>query len=66
MMILVREIAANRVVAQMNMSPYTIHADYYTGVYAGMYTDVMTGESYELRGHVNDVMKPWSYRILSR
>ena len=27
----------------MNLSPYAIHADYYTGIYAGMYTDAMTG-----------------------
>ena len=49
-MIAVREAEGNRVVAVMNLSPYVIHADYYTGIYAGMYTDAMTGEPYELRG----------------
>jgi glycosidase family protein len=48
----------------MNLSPYAIHADYYTGIYAGMYTDAMTGEPYELRGRVEEDMAPWSYRIL--
>ena len=56
----------NRVVAVMNLSPYAIHADYYTGIYAGMYTDAMTGVACELRGHVEEDMAPWSYRILTR
>ena len=64
LMTLVRETADNRVVAVMNLSPYAIHADYYTGIYAGMYTDAMTGEPYELRGRVEEDMAPWSYRIL--
>ena len=38
--------------------------DSYTGIYAGMYTDAMTGEPYELRGRVEEDMAPWSYRIL--
>ena len=50
----------------MNLSPYAIHADYYTGIYAGMYTDAMTGVACELRGHVEEDMAPWSYRILTR
>ena len=66
LMTLVRETAGNRVVAVMNLSPYAIHADYYTGIYAGMYTDAMTGEPYELRGRVEEDMAPWSYRILTR
>lgn len=66
LMILVREVDADRVIAVMNLSPYAIHADYYTGVYAGMYTDAMSGEPYELRGRVEEDMAPWSYRILCR
>lgn len=65
LMILVRENEENRVVAVMNLSPYGIEANYYTGIYAGMYRDALTGESYELRGHVEECMAPWSYRILS-
>ena len=64
LMTFVRETGGNRVVAVMNLSPYAIHADYYTGIYAGMYTDAMTGEPYELRGRVEEDMAPWSYRIL--
>ena len=66
LMTFVRETGGNRVVAAMNLSPYAIHADYYTGIYAGMYTDALTGEPYELRGRVEEPMAPWSYRILTR
>ena len=66
LMTFVREVKGNRVVAVMNLSPYAIHADYYTGIYAGMYTDAMTGRPGELRGHVEEDMAPWSYRILTR
>lgn len=66
LMILVREAGDNRVIAIMNLSPYAIHADYYTGIYAGMYTDAMSGEPFELRGRVEEDMGAWSYRILQR
>lgn len=66
LMTFVREAGGNRVVAIMNLSPYAIHADYYTGIYAGLYTDAMAGTKYELRGHVEEDMAPWSYRILTR
>lgn len=66
LMTFVRESGDNRVVAILNLSPYAIHADYYTGIYAGMYTDAMTGEPCELRGRVEEEMAPWSYRILTR
>ncbi len=66
LMILVRETKMNRVIAIMNMSPYRIHADYYTGIYAGMYLDALTGEEYEYRGHIEEDMEPWSYRLLVR
>lgn len=66
LMTFVREVEGNRVVAVMNLSPYAIQADYYTGIYAGLYTDALTGDCYELRGHVRESMAPWSYRILTR
>ena len=66
LMTLVREVGGNRVVAQLNLSPWTIQTDYYTGIYAGMYSDALTGAPYELRGHVDEIMAPWSYRILRR
>ena len=62
----VREVPGNQVVAVMNLSPYAIETDYYTGIYAGMYTDALTGRPSELRGHVVEPMGPWSYRILTR
>lgn len=65
LMTFVREVDGNRVVAVMNLSPYAIHADYHTGIYAGSYTDAMTGGRYELRSHVEEDMAPWSYRILT-
>ena len=64
LMILVREESGNRVIAVMNLSPYWIHTDYYTGIYAGMYTDAMTGCPYEFRGRVEEDMAPWSYHLL--
>ncbi len=63
---MVRETEDNRVVAVMNLSPYAIHADYYTGIYAGMYTDAMTDRPFELRSRVEEDMAPWSYRILTK
>ena len=66
LLILVREVAENCVVAVMNLSPYAIHAEYYTGIHAGMYTDALTGAPYELRGWVEEEMAPWSCRILTR
>ena len=66
LMTFIREAENNRVVAVMNLSPYAIHADYYTGIYAGLYTDALTGREFELRGHVEEDMRPWSFRILTR
>jgi glycosidase len=65
LMTFVREIAGNRVVVIMNLSPYTIRADYNTGIYAGLYHDAMSGAPYELSTHVEEDMEGWSYRILS-
>ena len=50
LMTFVREVPGNQVVAVMNLSPYAIETDYYTGIYAGMYTDALTGRPSELRG----------------
>ena len=63
---MVREVPGSRVIAVMNLSPYAIHADYCTGIYAGEYADAMTGETYRLAEHVEEEMAPWSYRILTR
>ena len=65
LMTMVREADGNRVISILNMSPYRIHADYHTGIYAGMYTDAMSGQPYELRGRVEEDMEPWSYLILT-
>lgn len=62
----VREAEGDRVVAVMNLSPYAIHADYNTGIYAGDYVDALTGASYRLETHVEEDMAPWSFRILTR
>ena len=66
LMTMVRETPDNRVVAIMNLSPYAIHAEYGTGIYAGSYTDAMTGAEYNLPEQVAEDMAPWSYRILTR
>lgn len=66
MLSIVREVEGNRVVALMNVSPYTIHADFYTGIYADTYVDAMTGVEIELPSHVERDMAPWSYQILTK
>lgn len=66
MMSFVREKEDSRVVAIMNLSPYTIQADFNTGIYAGRYTDAMTGEEYTLPLHVNEYLAPWEFRILHK
>ena len=64
LMILVREDGGDRVIAVMNLSPYTIQCDYHTGIYAGMYRDAFTDSPFEFRGRVEEIMAPWSYRLL--
>ncbi len=66
LMTFVRERDGNRVVAIMNLSPYAIHADFRTGIYAGPYADALSGEAAELPEHVESDMAPWSYRLLTR
>ena len=60
----VRESGDSRVVAIMNLSPYTIHADYNNGIYAGEYTNAITGEKVLLPVHLEQDIEPWGYTIL--
>ena len=64
MMTFVREVEGSRVVVIMNLSPYTIHADFRTGIYAGDYLDAMSGERVVLDEHVERDIAPWCYQIL--
>ena len=64
LMTFVREVEGSRVVAILNLSPYTIHADYNNGIYAGTYTDAITGEEVILPVHLEQDIKPWGYKIL--
>ena len=63
-MTFVREVNGSRVVAIMNLSPYVIHADFNTGIYAGMYRDALSGARVRLDEHVERDLQPWSYQIL--
>ena len=64
MLSFVREVRGSRVVAILNLSPYTIHADFHTGIYAGAYRNAMTGERVVLNEHVERDIMPWGYQIL--
>ena len=64
MMTFVREVDGSRVVAILNLSPYTIHANFCTGIYAGRYCDAISGESVMLADHVERDIAPWHYQIL--
>ncbi len=66
MITMVREVEGSRVVAILNLSPYTIHADFNTGIYAGTYRDAISGERVELSQHVERDLAPWQYLILVR
>ena len=63
-MTFVREVKGSRVVAIMNLSPYVIHADFNTGIYADMYRDALSGARVRLDEHVERDLQPWSYQIL--
>lgn len=65
-MTFVREVEGSRVVAILNLSPYTIHADFNTGIYSGEYTDAMSGEQRTLPLHVEQDIEPWGYTILHK
>ena len=64
LMTFVRELGDSRVVAIMNLSPYTIHANYNNGIYAGEYTNAITGEKVLLPVHLEQDIKPWGYTLL--
>ncbi len=63
-MTFVREKGGSRVVAIVNLSPYVIHADFNTGIYAGEYQDAITGERVHLATHVERDIAPWYFQIL--
>ena len=66
LMTFVREKDDSRVVTMMNPSPYTIQADFNTGIYAGSYTNAISGEKQELPLHVNEYLAPWEFKILHK
>lgn len=62
----VREDNAGRVVYIANLSPYKVFTDFHTGIYAGDYLNVVTGEKERLYEHTWGDMEPWSYRLLTQ
>lgn len=64
LMTFVRESGESRVVAIMNLSPYTIHADFNNGIYAGEYTNALTEEQVQLPLHFEQDIAPWGYTLL--
>ena len=66
LMTFVREKENSRVVCIMNVSPWHIHTDYHTGIYAGEYRDLFTGEKVVLHEHVERDMSPWSFEIIEQ
>ncbi|MBR5334424.1 MAG: alpha amylase C-terminal domain-containing protein, partial [Alistipes sp.] len=64
LMTFVREKDDSRVYVIMNLSPYTIHADFNNGIYAGNYKNAITGEDVLLPVHLEYDIKPWGYTIL--
>ena len=64
LMTFVREVEGDRVVVIANLSPYTVFGDFHTGIYAGEYTDAMTGKPTTLYEHMWGDITPWSYKIL--
>ncbi|MBQ8544036.1 MAG: alpha-amylase [Alistipes sp.] len=64
LMTFVREKDDSRVVAILNLSPYTIHANFNNGIYAGNYTNAITDEEVLLPVHLEYDIEPWGYTIL--
>ena len=64
LMTFVREKEDDRVVVIANLSPYTVFGDFHTGIYAGEYTDAMTGKPTTLYEHMWGDIAPWSYKVL--
>ncbi len=60
----VRENQQGKVVYIANLSPYKVFTDFHTGIYAGEYTNVLTGEVETLYEHTWGDMEPWSFRLL--
>ena len=66
LLVFVRENGQGRVVYIANLSPYKIFADFHTGIYAGEYEEVLTGEKSTLYEHTWGDMEPWSFRLLAQ
>ena len=62
----VRENQQVRVVYIANLSPYKVFADFHTGIYAGEYENVLSGEAETLYEHTWGDMEPWSFRLLTQ
>ena len=60
----VRENEQGRVIYIANLSPYKVFTDFHTGIYAGEYRNVISGENETLYEHTWGDMEPWSYRLL--
>ena len=65
-MTFVREVEDSRVVAILNLSPYTIHANFNTGIYAGDYTNAIDGCSQVLPMQFERDLAPWEFIILHK
>ncbi|MBO7220439.1 MAG: alpha amylase C-terminal domain-containing protein [Alistipes sp.] len=65
LLVFVRENQQGRVVYIANLSPYKVFADFHTGVYAGEYENVLSGEVETLHEHTWGDMEPWSFRLLT-
>lgn len=66
LLIFVRENQHDRVVYIANLSPYKVFSDFHTGIYAGEYFDIITGEQTTLYEHTWGDMEPWSFRLLAQ
>ncbi len=64
LVILVRESGEDRVIAMMNMSPYTVRGQFNTGIYADNYVDGLSGEEMQLNSWVDKIFAPWEYKII--
>ncbi len=65
-MTFVREVEDSRVIAILNLSPYTIHANFNTGIYAGDYTNAIDGCSQVLPMQFERDLAPWEFIILHK
>ncbi len=65
-MTFVREVEESRVVAILNLSPYTIHAEFNTGIYAGDYTNAISGCQQSLPLQFEHDLAPWEFIILHK